>query len=108
MRSIKSCGGLSRGRGFDDIQRTVWLLSTLICAEVSTQIRELAEVTDLSDAPHKQTTTAVKDHNDICKVVSYLHVRIPFGHEEPKLRSISTGRHADECVKCRQSQRNWR
>ena len=27
MRSVKSCGGLTRGRGMNELQRAIWLLS---------------------------------------------------------------------------------
>jgi hypothetical protein len=33
MRSLKTTGGLTRGTGFDEIQRTVWLLSMPICCK---------------------------------------------------------------------------
>ena len=35
MRSIKTNGGLTRGRGLTEIQRVIWLLSMPFCADVS-------------------------------------------------------------------------
>ena len=35
MKSLKSTGGLTRGRGMDEIQRLTWLFSSPKCAEVN-------------------------------------------------------------------------
>ena len=40
MRDLKTRGGLTRGRGFTDVQQTVWLLSRSICAEVTNAVHE--------------------------------------------------------------------
>ena len=36
MRSLKTTGGLTRGRGMTETQRLVWLLSSKACSEVNT------------------------------------------------------------------------
>jgi hypothetical protein len=35
MRSIKSSGGLTRGRGLEEVQRNLWLLSMPICSVIN-------------------------------------------------------------------------
>ena len=35
MRSLKTTGGLTRGRGMEESQRITWVLSNPICAEVN-------------------------------------------------------------------------
>lgn len=40
MRSVKSPGGLTRGRGLSENQRSQWLLSMPACAEVTNAINE--------------------------------------------------------------------
>ncbi len=44
MRSMKTSGGLTRGRGMAETQRLVWLMSHPICSEVNNSIQELTEV----------------------------------------------------------------
>ena len=38
MRSVKTTGGLTKGRGFSETQRLVWLLSTPVTAEINNAI----------------------------------------------------------------------
>ena len=44
MRSLKSSGGLTRGRGMTEDQRLVWLLSMTACVEINQAMQELSEV----------------------------------------------------------------
>ena len=41
MRSLKTNGGLTRGRGMEETQRLRWLLAMPACAEVSEVMQEL-------------------------------------------------------------------
>ena len=41
MRSVKSRGGLTRGRGMTEIERLVWLLSMPACAQVNNAMQTL-------------------------------------------------------------------
>ena len=43
MRSMTATGGLTRGRGMTESQRTRWLLSMPACAEVNSAIQELTD-----------------------------------------------------------------
>ena len=42
MAGLKSTGGLTRGRGFNESTRLLFLLSRAICAEISQSIFEIA------------------------------------------------------------------
>ena len=44
MRSLKTNGGLTRGRGMTEQQRVIWLLSMPACAEVNRAMQELTSV----------------------------------------------------------------
>ena len=35
MRSLKTSGGLTRGRGMTELQQIIWILSTPACAKVN-------------------------------------------------------------------------
>ena len=39
MRSVKTTGGLTRGRGMSETQRLVWLMSMPACADITIQCR---------------------------------------------------------------------
>ena len=41
MRSVKTTGGLTRGRGIGESQRTQWLLSMPACAEINSAMQEV-------------------------------------------------------------------
>ena len=42
MRSMKTSGGLTRGRGMTEQQRLTWLLAMPACAEVNRAMQELS------------------------------------------------------------------
>ena len=44
MRSVKTSGGLTRGKGFSETQRLVWLMSMPACAEVNDAMQTLTGV----------------------------------------------------------------
>ena len=97
MRSLKSSGGLTRGRGFGDVQRTSWLLAIPACGEVSASMKKITNLDDsagnnLKEASHASMT---RDHNDTRTVLTYLLQRNPFSQLNHGIRSISTGKLTD-------------
>ena len=44
MRSLKTSGGLTRGRGMTETQRLVWVMSSPVCAEVNGAMQELTDL----------------------------------------------------------------
>lgn len=56
MRSVKATGGLTRGRGMNEIQRLVWLLSSPACAEINYAIQELTSISYTASEQHKDST----------------------------------------------------
>ena len=44
MRSVKTTGGLTRGRGTGESQRASWLLSMPVCAEINAAMQNLTEI----------------------------------------------------------------
>ena len=90
MRSLKTSGGLTRGTGFGERQRLVWLLSMPACAEINSAMQTLSGVTFTTSEQHKETgaTRQARDHKDTQTLVSYLTDRSPF-LSNPSLRSIA-------------------
>ena len=54
MASMKSAGGLTRGRGMTEIQRTKWLLSTPTCAEIENAVRTITGMSFQTSEQHDQ------------------------------------------------------
>ncbi len=99
MRSMKTTGGLTRGRGMTETQRLVWLLSTNACSQVNLAMQELTSVGYLTSEQHKDLSVArqKKDTCDTQELLGFLTARSPFG-ENPHLHSIVTGVNADATV----------
>ena len=60
MRSMKTSGGLTRGRGMTETQRLVWLMAHSVCAEVNNAMQQLTGVQYSLREQHKDLTTARK------------------------------------------------
>lgn len=99
MRSVKSSGGLTRGRGLSENQRSQWLLSMPACAEVTNAINEFTGVAYTTSEQHKEAENSrmERDKKDIVSMLRFLKDRDPFG-ELPSLRNIETGVTADSKV----------
>ena len=103
MRSVKATGGLTHGRGMNELQRTKWLLSTTTTAAVKQAMEEFAEVRYESSVQyedhHKEisNTRTSRDHIDALKMLNYLELRNPFESHE-NIVSIETGEEGDESV----------
>ena len=92
MRSLKTSGGLTRGKGFEDYQRSLWLLSSPVCGEVSALMKDLQCLNEPENTKHKESTAARqnKDHNDTRLFVNFLYTRNPFDTARTNLVSIVT------------------
>ena len=99
MRSVKTTGGLTRGRGMTETQRLVWLLSMPACAGVNCDLQDLTAVTYNTSDQHKEANRArqERDSNDTEELLKFLQSRNPFTVDWC-LRSISTGVTADSEV----------
>ena len=97
MRSLKTTGGLTHGRGMSEIQRLVWLLSMPVTAEINGALQEFTGVNYTSSEQHKDTFASriERDMNDTKKILAFMDARNPFS-EDPSLRCVVTGVTADE------------
>ncbi|KAJ8406495.1 hypothetical protein AAFF_G00300690 [Aldrovandia affinis] len=80
MRSMKTSGGLTRGRGMTELQRLKRLLSMPACAEVNNAMQELTGVNHNTGDQNKDMTDArqARDMKDTLTVLNYLQERHPF------------------------------
>ena len=100
MRSVKVNGGLSRGRGFTEAQRALWVLSMPACADVTNALEEFTGEKYVTSEQHKEVsvTRIERDSKDRDVLISFLKERNPFVSDEQQLRNIETGVVADTSV----------
>ena len=99
MRCMKTAGGLTRGRGFTDIQRAVWLLSTPSSSEIYLAMKKFTCTIYQTSEQHKESMVPrlSRDHSDAVKVIRYLTERNPF-ESSNDLMNISTGEVCNKAV----------
>lgn len=92
IRSLKTIGGLTRGKGFSETQRLLWVLSMPACAEINISMQQFTNVKYSTSEQHKEATDArvARDAKDTKKVLLFLSQRSPFT-AETSLRNIATG-----------------
>ena len=72
MRSLKSAGSLTRGTGFEEVQRNIYILSRPACAEVSTSIKELTGTKYFNDQRKSSSNSRVeRADTDIDKCIIF-------------------------------------
>ena len=74
MRSIKTLGGLTRGRGMTEQQRTVWLLSTPACTQINHAMQQVPGVCYDGSEQHEEVNNSRtnKDYKDAVIVILYI------------------------------------
>ena len=74
MRTIKTHGGLSRGREMTENQRAVWLLSTPSCSQVNHAMQQVLGVCYDGSEQHKEVSNCRtnKDYKDAVMVMQYI------------------------------------
>ena len=99
MRSIKTTGGLTRGRGITPSQRSQWLLSMPQCALINNAMQQFTSIHYGTSEQHKElgTTRKKRDDADTLTCLGFLKERSPFVNDIP-LRNIETGVSGDKTV----------
>ncbi len=92
MRSLKSSGGLTRGTGFGEVQRTIWLKSMPTCAAINNAMQNFTQKALETSEQHKEIglTRQKRDIQDLKIVYDYLSERNIF-EKIPGLRNIVDG-----------------
>lgn len=99
MRSLKSTGGLTRGSGFDEHQRTLWTMSRPVTSAYNYAMQEFSQMLYTTSEQHKEATSARmnRDKSDKEKLVEKLADFSPFTGDAT-LRNIITGINANDNV----------
>lgn len=94
MRCLKVSGGLTRGRGMDDIKRSLWLNSMPAKAELNSAIQDLTNFKTETSDQHKECgkTRLIRDNKDTDSIFKFLKERNPFNGVTPNaLRNVADG-----------------
>ena len=102
MKSVKTTGGLTRGKGLSEAQHLVWLMSRPSCLEINNTMQKFSSVSYSTSDQHKEATPAriERDLKDIMILLSFLRDRNPF-NDNPTLHSIITGVTAENKINLR-------
>ena len=92
MRSLKTNGGLTRGKGFAESQRAIWVLAMPVMAEINSSMQESTNVDYYTNEQHKECTHSrlKRNNHDVVKLLSFLEKRNPFSSGK-ELRNIVNG-----------------
>ena len=108
MRTVKSSGGLTRGRGFDESVRNLWVLSLSHCDQLDRAVKDFAGLNVQSDTGNKElgVTRRARDVEHTNAFYKWLSVRNPFLVEDEHLYSLSSGIVADsnDSVNCERAE----
>ena len=97
MRSIKSRGGLTRGRGFDENVHHLWVSSISYTAAVHNAMTDLSGVRTATSEQHLGLgfKRRLSDYEDMVKFFKWFECRNPFAFDDSHLHSLSTGAVSD-------------
>jgi len=108
MRSIKSRGGLTRGRGVTDSVRLQWICSMHKCAGIHDAITTATNLKHRTSEQHIElgASRSKRDYEDLRKIQNWFNVFEPFNQHQPQLCSLSSGLTAsdEDNVNCDQTE----
>ena len=96
MRSIKSTGGLTRGRGMNELQRLVWVKSMPFCCDVNRSMHDFTGSVYNTSEQHVEASDTRQKRDRATSLLS-TH-KEPFSQDDTSLRSIVSGVVAHESV----------
>lgn len=92
MITIKSRGGLTRGRGMSEIVRTLWVGTMHQGAQVHLAMSNLTDLHEVNqDHVDIGYSRANRECSDMHKLIEWLESNDPFSLHDSKLRSLSSG-----------------
>ena len=101
MRSLKSCGGLTHGMDFNQVQRNLFVFSLPVFAQINEVFENLTQATFKQSEQHSKEigkSRIARDTVDCLKVEGFLREHNPFSQHSKSLRNIVSGVNACESV----------
>jgi len=99
MRSVKSRGGLTHGRGLSETVRVMWVQSMHSCAEVHSAMTRLTNMETCSEETvhtELEASCMKRDTDDLTKVLEWFNEHNPFIIGEGTLHNLVSGITASE------------
>ena len=98
MRSLKSRGGLSGGRGVTESVHMMWIHSMHRCAGIHNAMSDLTGMHHRTSEQHAELSASriKRDVSDMRKLDIWFESHDPFDPDVPYLRSLSSGLAAQE------------
>lgn len=105
MKSMKSSGGLTRGRGISETVLTTWTLGTVYLQNICDCVETFCNVAYQSSEQHVELseTRINRDKEDTLKMHAWLDQHPPFTQRK-EIMSISTGVVGNESINCHLAQ----
>ena len=103
MRTLKTSGGMTHGRGITDSTLTKWVHALPRCAPICDALEQFTGVHTGTSEQHKdlRQSSQARDIKDRGIFEGWLHAHPPFaGYEADRLVSVATGIVASESVNC--------
>ena len=99
MTSIKTHGGLTRGKRMTENQRLVWVLSMPVCASINETMQMFSGVSYETSDQHKDVSAGrqARDVSDTVDLIDYINERDPFVQND-SLFNIANGMTVQEIV----------
>lgn len=93
MRSLKSRGGITRGRGISESVRITWINTMHRCASVHDAASSFTNLLLSTSEQHIDLSNSriKRDNQDLEKLISWFDAHEPFDRHEPSLKSLATG-----------------
>ena len=109
MRSLKTSGGLTRGRGFDKNVRNLWTMSISYTAAVHEAMINLSgvQIGSIDQNIELGNKRIERDNNDCLKFYHWFDLRNPFKVNDKNLHSMSSGlvsKHGSDVVNCEEAE----
>lgn len=102
MRSMKTSGGLTHGRGVTDSILSKWVIGMPICAKVSDNIEAFCGVSYATSEQHVELRDSRQslDISNTTTFINWIKMHEPFSVTRSELISLSTGIVADDSINC--------
>nr|XP_018912013.1 PREDICTED: uncharacterized protein LOC109040498 [Bemisia tabaci] len=105
MKSMKSQGGVTRGRGVSENVLSTWILGTVYLQNVCNTVEEFCNVSYETSEQHKdfRGSRIDRDKKDVQKILTWLDQHPPFP-KVPEIKSLSTGIVGNSSINCHLAQ----
>lgn len=105
MRTMKTSGGLTQGRGITDSVITLWILGMVYLHNVCDEVEKFCGISLETTEQHvdMRNSRIIRDNADLKKLLNWFSQHKPFPKMD-EIMSISTGVVGDDKINCHLAQ----